>query len=362
MGCEISQQKWVVVKMASRCEMVSQPPSALYENFHSCKEAPWHTSAISQLRNGYELSTPWDPSFRSRGTILKGVSQLWNHPLAHKCHFAAPYTHFAAAKWLRNLHALKSFISQATPPFCNSWTHFRVLTRAKIMHTIFCFKAWEFRSPALKTVHDSELKQRSYGRLKMTAQTMSGNVAAAPPFRNCWTHFGSLTGAQIMYTIHCFEAWEVRIPTLQTVCKLEVKWRSYSCLKMTTQTMSGNIAPPFCNCWTHFGALYGAQIIHTISHFEFWEVMSPDLQTVLDLELKRKSYGRLKTNVQSWIEMLQPHPISLLLDTFLKHLLELKLCIPYFVLKIRNSGVQCFKWCAIWSWNEEVAAITSQSL
>ena len=122
--------KWVVAKIAScykknsqpsgatakipllttkidfRCETISQPPSTLYENFHSCEEAPWHMSAISQpstpvsqLRNGCKLSTPWDPPFRSRGAISKGVSQLWNHPLAHKCHFAAPYAHFVAAKW-----------------------------------------------------------------------------------------------------------------------------------------------------------------------------------------------------------------------------------------------------------------------
>ena len=61
--------------------------------------------------------------------------------------------------------------------------------------------------------------------------------------------------------------------------------------------------------------------------------------------------------VQSWTEMLQPHPISLLLDTFLEHFMELKLCIPYVVLKLRKSGVQCFKRCAIWIWNEEVMAI-----
>nr|CAN83138.1 hypothetical protein VITISV_035482 [Vitis vinifera] len=36
-------------------------------------------------------------------------------------------------------------------------------------------------------------------------------------------------------------------------------------------------------------------------------------------------------------------PISLLLDTFLEHFLELKLCIPYVFLKLRKSGVQCFK-------------------
>ena len=59
MVCEISQPK------VSRCEMVSQPPSALCENFRSCEEVPWHTSAIlqpstlvSQLQNGCELSAP----------------------------------------------------------------------------------------------------------------------------------------------------------------------------------------------------------------------------------------------------------------------------------------------------------------
>ncbi|RVW24051.1 hypothetical protein CK203_091308 [Vitis vinifera] len=35
--------------------------------------------------------------------------------------------------------------------------------------------------------------------------------------------------------------------------------------------------------------------------------------------------------------------ILLLLDTFLKHFLELKLCIPYLVSKLGKSGVQCFK-------------------
>ena len=47
----------------------------------------------------------------------------------------------------------------------------------------------------------------------------------------------------------------------------------------------------------------------------------------------------------------------LLLDTFLEHFLELKLCIPYLFLNLRKSGVQCFKRCAIWIWNEEVMII-----
>ena len=40
--------------------------------------------------------------------------------------------------------------------------------------------------------------------------------------------------------------------------------------------------------------------------------------------------------------------ILLLLDTFLKHFLVLKLCIPYLVSKFGKSGVQCFKQYTIW--------------
>ena len=42
--------------------------------------------------------------------------------------------------------------------------------------------------------------------------------------------------------------------------------------------------------------LPGAQIMHTIYHFESWEVRNPVLQTVHDLDLKRRSYGRFKTD------------------------------------------------------------------
>ena len=47
------------------------------------------STPVSQLRNGCEIFTPWNPPLRSRDAISKGVSQLRNHPLAHKCHFAA---------------------------------------------------------------------------------------------------------------------------------------------------------------------------------------------------------------------------------------------------------------------------------
>ncbi|KAL6346222.1 hypothetical protein AAG906_027977 [Vitis piasezkii] len=48
-----------------------------------------------------------------------------------------------------------------------------------------------------------------------------------------------------------------------------------------------------------FEVLPEAQIMHVISRFKAWEVRNPSLQTVSDLDLKRRSYGRLKTTVQS---------------------------------------------------------------
>ena len=48
---------------------------------------------------------------------------------------------------------------------------FEALPGAQIMHMICHFKAWEVRNLVLETVHDLDLKQRSYGRLKMTMQS-----------------------------------------------------------------------------------------------------------------------------------------------------------------------------------------------
>ena len=55
----------------------------------------------------------------------------------------------------------------------------------------------------------------------------------------------------------------------------------------------------------------------------------------------------------SWWQSCQP---------LLEHFLKSNLCILYFVSKLRKSIIQCFKRCAIWSWNEGVTAIASRSL
>ena len=66
-------------------------------------------------------------------------------------------------------------------------THFEVLPEVHFIHTICCFKSWEARSPELQTVLNLELKRRSYSRLKTSAHTMNGNVAAAPLLDTFWS-------------------------------------------------------------------------------------------------------------------------------------------------------------------------------
>ena len=46
--------------------------------------------------------------------------------------------------------------------------------------------------------------------------------------------FRALSRVHFMHTICRFEFWEVRIPTLQTVHKSELKWRSYGHWKQVT--------------------------------------------------------------------------------------------------------------------------------
>ena len=55
----------------------------------------------------------------------------------------------------------------------------------------------------------------------------------------------------------------------------------------------------------------------------------------------------------SWWQSLQP---------LLEHFLKSKLCMLYVIWKLRKSTIQCFKPCAIWSWNEEVTAFGRQLL
>ena len=63
---------------------------------------------------------------------------------------------------------------------------------------------------------DLDLKQKSYGRLKMTVQTMSGNVA--PLFHYSWTRFG---------TSQPFRNCEMRVTVLRNGTRVPkcAKWQ-----------------------------------------------------------------------------------------------------------------------------------------
>ena len=55
-----------------------------------------------------------------------------------------------------------------------------------------------------------------------------------------------------------------------------------------------------CHFGTYFGALPRVYFIHNIYRFEALEVRIPTLQTVSKSELKRKSYGHCKKTAPSW--------------------------------------------------------------
>ena len=78
------------------------------------------------------------------------------------------------------------------------------------------------------------------------------------------------------------------------------KWgmKQYSVAwKFRIQKYDGNI---YSNFKDKFGEIIGVHFIHTIYHFEAWKVKYLTLQIVCKLKLKWKSYGHLKTTAQSW--------------------------------------------------------------
>ena len=53
---------------------------------------------------------------------------------------------------------------------------------------------------------------------KFRSQKSDGNI-----YFDFEEKFGAFFGVHFIHTVYCFEAWEVRSPTLQTVCKSELK-------------------------------------------------------------------------------------------------------------------------------------------
>ncbi|RVW13394.1 hypothetical protein CK203_107973 [Vitis vinifera] len=186
-------------------------------------------------------------------------------------HHSSP--RFAAAKWLRNLHALKSSISQPRLHFAGYFEAVKPLFGTRV----------PFGSP----VH-------SFRSCKM---------AAKPP------HLKILQRAHHELTCHS------RTPILETVGHISITSRSPNYEYHMSFQILGSQESIASN-----GARFGVEAK------KLW-LFEDDCAN---------HERKCRTS------------ISLILDTFLKHFLELKLCIPYVVSKLGKSGVQRFKRYMIW--------------
>ena len=83
-------------------------------------------------------------------------------------------------------------------------------------------QALELRSPLPKPIKNAMRKNRERN---LTRRNSRGEQLKDT--------FRVLPGVHFIHTIYRFESWEVKSPTLQTVCKSELKWRSYSHWKTT---------------------------------------------------------------------------------------------------------------------------------
>ncbi|RVW28913.1 hypothetical protein CK203_116054 [Vitis vinifera] len=170
--------------------------------FRSLKEASAKSAlcceTISQPQQvRCEIATLLQNNFAAPHPPLRKFSQLRNTPLAHECHFAAQYPHFAAAKWLRNPQSVKSPIFAAKAPFRRVFrsceTTLGTQCHLEAPYTHFAAVKWLRNPPCLKIL------QRTHHE---------GNVTAAPLLDT----IRSLPKVHFIHTISRFKAWEVRSP------------------------------------------------------------------------------------------------------------------------------------------------------
>ena len=80
---------------------------------------------------------------------------------------------------------------------------------------------------------------------------------------------------------------------------------------------------------------------------EVWRTKALKSFAISKVEMQGRKSKENPAMKHSWWQSLQP---------LLEHFLISKLCIQYVIWKLRKSTIQCFKPCAIRSWNEEVTA------
>ena len=113
----------------------------------------------------------------------------------------------------------------------------------------------------------------------------------------------------------------------------------------------------FRYCWTQFWSTYWSS--NYVYDMSFWSLGSQESSALngmwFGFETKKlwpfeDNYAKLNGSGAAAANFTTVRHV-------LEHFLELKLFILYIILKLRKSGIQCFKRCMIWIWNEEVMAV-----
>ncbi|RVW91407.1 hypothetical protein CK203_038590 [Vitis vinifera] len=142
----------IVIKEEMKKHMHSPFPQALYGKIIQTKSQR-NVKRVEKMK----LGKSGVQRFKRRAPISKGVSQLRNHPLAHECHFAAQYAHFAAAEWaakiplLREIHPRCGNDLQASKMGCDL-----LFTRSLSLHFLppktIKSHSYQLRAPVKETM------------------------------------------------------------------------------------------------------------------------------------------------------------------------------------------------------------------
>ena len=103
------------------------------------------------------------------------------------------------------------------------------------------FRFWKIKKGLNEEISESRLMDRKERKDEdiMSLEDEKWPLWSKKEGKKAWEirHFENkcraLFGVHYIHTIYFFKAREVRSPTLQTVCKSELKWRSYGHLKTT---------------------------------------------------------------------------------------------------------------------------------
>ena len=176
------------------------------------------------------------------------------------------------------------------------------------------------------------------------------------------TYFGALSLVHFIHNTYHFESREVRSPKLQTVSKSELTKKLWS-LQENCAELNEKFAPCESRC-ENFRTVRNTSLAHEC-HFAHLKPIFAPCETRCEnfaqwkIECEMRNKVRIpQSKVWKFRTMqFKVRKFLLVLDTIFKHLLELKLCIWYVILKLGKSGIQRFKRCVIWIWNKEVMAV-----